>query len=164
MEEMMMRILNARENRVEIINELIKSNNVVICLRANYPGINKDNKYSRFVVEKIDEIISDLIGFKNKKHLNEGEGLVVIYENNTLTIDEIKKKTVDIEENNQLGRLVDIDVYYKNIEAISRSQLGLKGRKCFLCEEFAHKCIRSKAHNIDEVEQFFMRVVEEYGT
>ena len=51
------------------------------------------------------------------------------------------------EENDKLGRFVDIDVYYDSINSINRNKL----RKCYLCEKPAFVCGRNKSHSQEEI-------------
>lgn len=94
---------------------------------------------------------------------------------------DIKKAAVSVEEGSDLGRLFDIDVLvpgendavsgeiaapgphdgsdsshsFDDItgfpRSISRSQLGMKPRRCLLCEEDAKACARSRAHTIEQL-------------
>lgn len=146
-------ILNARENRVYLQEELSERYKLPsIALRANYPGLDKNTPVARdityIIKDKIIELFPEKI--KHVETIDSCEGLVYIFfiDENSL---EIKRKVVTLEENHPLGRLVDIDVYKKDNLGISRSELGLPKRKCFLCQNDAHICVRSRAHSLEEV-------------
>lgn len=62
----------------------------------------------------------------------------------------IKKTAVDVEEQDALGRLLDIDVLTRN-GGVSRSRLGLEPRKCLLCQEDAKVCARSRRHDMKDL-------------
>jgi len=146
-------ILNARENRVRLQESLSKKYRFpFIALRTNYPGLDKNN----FVANDIASIMNNECHriFENKiihnETLNSFEGLVYLMFIKEDPVN-IKKSMIDLEKNHPLGRLVDIDVYRDDSQGISRSQLNLPKRKCFICENDAHICVRSRAHSLDEL-------------
>lgn len=161
MEILIEKILASREDRVKMQEELIcKFNKTVLAVRANYPGVNKENKTTIGIVGVISDEIKKI--FKNKicfiKELSQGEGPVNIF-----VIDEdainVKRLCVLVEETHKLGRFVDIDVYKKDGTSISRKELGYNVRRCFLCNESAHICVRQRTHKeediIDYIEYYY---------
>ncbi len=158
----MMKILEARDKRVEFIENLIPLNNVIISLRSNYPGTNKDNEATRKVIGYMDLYIRENIPVMKFHKLNNGEGLTYIYIINSQDAVSIKNKTVEIENTHKLGRLIDIDVYYKSIKSISRSELNISKRKCFICNKDAFLCIVGKTHDLELLTNYFKRNLIEY--
>lgn len=158
------KILQERETRVSKINKLInKHSSTVVCIRANYPGLYKNNIYSKTIVQKIFNEINNI--FKDniiEKHYDEG------YEGPTILIclkgnfKEIKLKCVMIEEIHVFGRIVDIDVYSKDIKTISREELGFNPRKCYICNNYSQICVRSQKHSLEEVEDYIKDIVCKY--
>lgn len=149
-------ILNAREERVYLIEELIKNYSLpIICLRINYPGEIKNNdltsNISRVLKEEVLNIFRDDIKYENFKFTAEGPLLILVVNEDALVV---KKKTIELEENHLLGRLGDIDVYDKEGNGISRKDLGCSARKCFICSDIAQNCVRSQKHSIEEVIKF----------
>lgn len=149
-------ILNAREERVYLIEELIEKYSLpIICLRINYPGENKNNdltfNISRVLREEVLNIFRDHIEYEKFKLTAEGPLLILVVNEDALVV---KKKTVELEENHLLGRLGDIDVYDKRGNGISRKDLGCSARKCFICSDMAQNCVRAQKHSIDEVIKF----------
>lgn len=149
-------ILNAREERVYLIEELIKKYSLpIICLRINYPGEIKNSdltsNISKVLREEIFNIFRDYILYEDFKFTAEGPLLILVINNDALMI---KKKTIELEENHLLGRLGDIDVYDKDGNGISRKDLGYPSRKCFICSDMAQNCVRAQKHSIDEVIKF----------
>lgn len=61
-----------------------------------------------------------------------------------------KQMAVEAEEADGLGRLLDIDVITA-AGGVSRSDLGLSGRRCLLCGEDAKVCARSQRHPMEEL-------------
>lgn len=149
-------ILDAREQRVQNQKKLLKKyKNTLIVVRANYPGINKCNETTKGIVNEIkEELLRNLklnsikIIFFDYKCTPEGPLFFAIVDMNFV---EIKKMCINIEEKHSLGRFVDIDVYNENGEGISRSDLKIESRKCFICSNNAHICVRSRKHGIEEI-------------
>lgn len=149
-------ILAEREERVYIQEGLIKKyNSSLICVRVNYPGVTKNCYVSIGIMKILCDII--IREFRNhilyKKFNITAEGPIL-----TLAVDElamnIKKRTVGIEENHPLGRFVDIDVYNEYNESLSRKDLGLDSRRCYICENYAHICVRQRQHSEKEIKNF----------
>lgn len=158
------RILEAREKRVELQRQLQEEYKLpMLVLRANMPGIDKDNEMSNNIVEFINELILEILNEKiiYTTFINEGEGPIIIH---VVDLDskELKGMAISIEETHQLGRCVDIDVYDENSCGISRRDLGYSARRCFLCDEEAHICVRSRKHNIEDVIKFIENKYEQY--
>lgn len=149
-------ILRARDIRVEYQEYLInKYGSTVVSYKLNIPGAVK---YSPLVKDIFDE---GLRAFKQKLgellidnvhekilYKNSGpEYFAVFYEKSNL----IKKITTEIEETHPLGRLYDFDVLDVSGNQISRRDLGLEPRRCFICEGNAFECGRSRKHDIGEL-------------
>lgn len=64
---------------------------------------------------------------------------------------ELKRALVELETSHPLGRLWDLDVTDPRHGDLSRRGLGLPVRRCFICDEPAHVCARSRAHPLDAV-------------
>lgn len=166
--------LNQREKRVLHQEKLLRDIEEGITLatvRVNYPGIKKSN----YITDNIAKIIcEDIHLFYNKNIIykevyKNKEGVIGHFIFNINHI-EVKKKLIYMEENHILGRCVDLDVYYKNdsndmmpaLHGVSRDDIGLKPRKCFLCEEEARICSRSQKHSIEDIKEYFTKKYEEY--
>lgn len=63
----------------------------------------------------------------------------------------IKETLCLLEDSVDLGRLFDIDIIQPGGEKISRADLGFPGRKCFICNQDAFICSRSRAHSVEEL-------------
>lgn len=155
-------VLEARDRRVEFIEKLIDKDKLVLSLRANYPGVNKDNGITRKLIDIMHRCIIEEFEINYSKYINCGEGPVYIYTVNSKNPFNIKEKAIKLEEEHQCGRLIDLDVYYQNIKSISREDSQKTRRKCFLCGNDAFICIRNKNHTLKEITTYFKRIVEEY--
>jgi holo-ACP synthase len=158
-------ILLEREERVQFIGELLQRYNMpVVFIRANYPGIDKNNRLTNNIMHYIDLVASDefrdKIQMKQSKSSAEGPTIIFVLDEDPV---EVKKIAIEIEDEHLLGRCVDIDVYNpETLEGISRRDFGISARKCYLCENAAHSCIRSRKHDVTDVIEFINTSFEEF--
>ena len=157
-------ILLERERRIEYQEKLLKQYKMpMLVIRVNYPGIEKDNPLSQAVIKIMEQEVCEvfLSSIHYKKNTTTAEGPLAIMCIDKVATD-IKKETLNIEHNHLLGRCVDLDVYDDTGKSISREDFGLAMRKCYICDDIAHNCVRSKKHSFDEVEGFIKRKYAEY--
>lgn len=164
-EEVFNKLLYAREERADLIRNLSeKYKKTVICIRANYPGLYKINEESIKIVatllEEAKEVFKGSITYDLYNITYEGPIAILIIDK---TSKEVKRGAVKIEELHPLGRLADIDVYDELGAGISREEIQVSRRRCFLCENEAHSCVRSKAHSLEEIKDYINKIVEGYG-
>nr|WP_295972640.1 citrate lyase holo-[acyl-carrier protein] synthase [uncultured Bacillus sp.] len=157
-------ILSAKETRVYKQEQLIeKYKTTLLCMRVNYPGVRKNNEVTLGIMKalchEIDNFFYPNILYRTFDITAEGP----IY---TCGIDQIsidvKRTALSIEENHFLGRCVDIDVYGKDGKGISRRDLGLKERKCFICQEPSQQCVRQGRHDLEDVKSYIKTKYENY--
>lgn len=157
-------ILVDREERVCRQENLLKKyKNTLLTIRVNYPGINKNNYISFSIINILNSLVvkkfNDKVLYREFNITSEGPIItMIVKEEHNI----VKLKAVEIEENHILGRCVDIDVYDKMGRGLSRGELGLCKRKCYLCNDFAQNCVRSRKHDINEVEKFIKDKFEYY--
>lgn len=136
-------ILQDREKRYFKIIELLKKYPTVISIHANIMGDNKSlfesyyltNYFLNLVLTKIDGEVSFIESFDgpsyligtNRKHL--------------------KEMMIEIEESEEIGRLIDIDVFEDNNKSVSRN----KRRTCLICGDEVAVCSRLKRHSSYEL-------------
>ena len=146
-------VLNCREKRVAIQNEMIrKYRKPIISFTMNIPGPIKTNDEikkafdigKKLILEKLKENNIEIL---EKKELNVNTGNELFISVNS-SAEKIKNITVAIEESCELGRLFDIDVIDINFEKLSRKSF----RKCLICEEQAQECGRSQKHSMEELQ------------
>ena len=146
-------ILDCREKRVTIQNEMIKKyNKPVISFTMNIPGPIKTNDEIKKAFDIGKNLILENLKENNIKvleiqELNENTGNELFISVNS-SAKKIKNITVSIEEASELGRLFDIDVIDINFEKLSRKSF----RKCLICEEQAQECGRSRKHSVKELQ------------
>lgn len=150
------KILESREDRAQKqIDILDKYSFSLISFTLNIPGIIKDNDiYRRIHKQGMEEILNILEVEKvDVKHLEEinkttgSEGYISV----DMNFIKLKKSMVDIENNHKLGRIFDIDVFDKDHNQMSRSDLGLESRRCLICEMDARVCMRNKSHSYNDL-------------
>lgn len=157
-------LLASRERRVDFIARLIKRYNApVLVMRVNYPGLKKTNNLTVSIIQAISPLIGTIVGGKIcRKVLTQGaEGPIyyVAVKQDVLTL---KTLAIEIEEKHPLGRCLDIDVYNIEGRSISRQEFGYPSRKCYLCEEDAHQCVRSRRHSEYEVTAYIEEKYQRY--
>ncbi len=156
-------ILEARENRAFHIEDLMKENKyrTIVILKSNVPGANKNPDRLKFICNLYDSLIKKEFEKKilKKEMIESIDGNYVYYvigEDGNI----VKEKTILIEEENVLGKLVDIDVY--NEKSISRADLQCEMRKCLICDNYSHMCVRNKTHTDEELFSKIDEITEEY--
>ena len=157
-------ILIERERRTQHQQKLLKQYKMpILVIRVNYPGINKDNHISQEITKIINQVICERFSYfiQYKEEINAAEGPIVVMCINR-DAKKIKSVVLDIESNHILGRCVDLDVYDESGNSIGRQDFGLEMRKCYLCQDIAHNCVRSKKHSKEEVEGFIKSRFAEY--
>ena len=146
-------VLNCREKRVAIQNNMIKKyNKPIISFTMNIPGPIKTNNEIKkafdigknLILEKLKENNIEILEIQE---LNEDTGNELFISVDSQA-EKIKDITITIEENTELGRLFDIDVIDINFEKLSRKSF----RKCLICEEQAQECGRSRKHSVGELQ------------
>ncbi|GLC29765.1 citrate lyase holo-[acyl-carrier protein] synthase [Clostridium omnivorum] len=157
-------ILLAREKRVEIQNYISARFGLpILVVRVNYPGLDRDNNVTRGIANYIKDEIS--VSFANNIIYSQliftAEGPIYIAAIKD-TPTHIKETSIKIEEKHPLGRLVDIDVYDSEGNGISRGELGYAMRKCYLCNDIAQCCVRSRKHSIEEVIEYINNKYQEF--
>lgn len=158
----MEKILKARENRQNNLLKMMNNDSVYVILKANIPGEDKRTNVARFLVNLFRKRLNETFFVKRSRFFNDYDGFYDIYEINCDDIKNIKLLCINIEDSAPLGRYIDIDVYQNSLKSLSRSELGIDNRKCFLCENDAHVCARSQAHSYEELENKLIDDVIDY--
>ncbi|SNS28877.1 holo-ACP synthase [Anaerovirgula multivorans] len=146
-------ILKAREDRYNTILDLINRYQLpVVSGKINYPGNNKNTMESL----KAFGVLQQLLIARYTQHSiftetlsgEDGKSLLMVVQ---LTSLEAKKTALNLETNHPLGRIFDIDVYREDGRSIGRENVGLESRRCFLCNEDARVCMRTKNHSLQQI-------------
>ena len=158
-------LLNEREARVQRQNALMQRYNLpLVFIKVNYPGIYKNNRISvnifNVIYDYVLMLMESRIQIKKNSITAEGPTATLILRGDPIYI---KKLSVRIEDEHLLGRCVDIDVY-NNITgfSISRKQLGIGPRKCFICDEMAQICTRTQTHEVSQIIKYLEKSFKNY--
>ncbi|EGW41335.1 citrate lyase holo-[acyl-carrier protein] synthase [Desulfosporosinus sp. OT] len=157
-------LLLAREKRVSLIGKLLKRHNTpLLVMRVNYPGLKKTNEMTTQIIEDMSSLICTLLSDKifSKLLLQGAEG-PILYVAVKEEAYALKRMAVDLEEKHTLGRCLDLDVYDYEGKSIGRQELGYPRRKCYLCEDDAHFCVRAGRHSEHEVIGYIEEKYREY--
>lgn len=163
-------VLAAKDRRANFQDRLLKDNDslTMICAKMNIPGPIKNNsmikKMFGLACENFEKNYLAGIEIKNSFVWDYPSGPEKFY-----LIDEdpfsLKKIALAFEDSSSLGRLCDFDVlFYENDgkETISRQQMNVPPRRCFLCDDPAKNCARSRRHKVSElqakIDQIFLEL------
>lgn len=144
-----MDMMQARDNRANIQKSLLNGKNIIIYYTLNIPGPRKVSPLIMLAFEEGKRLIQEnLLNaiIKNEIYANTGFEACYIIQGDAK---QIKTVLCNIEDNSELGRLYDIDVIDITGMKISRDDIHLSPRKCFICNNSAAICARSRAHSVD---------------
>ena len=157
-------LLDAREKRAGLIDKLLKRYNTpLLVMRVNYPGLKKTNDVTVNIIKDISPLICTILSDKVRgKLLTQGAEGPIFYAAVDEDVSVLKAIAIDFEENQSLGRCLDLDVYDSLGYSISRQELGFPRRKCYLCEDYAHHCVRARRHSEHEIIAYIEEKYWEY--
>ncbi|MBU1141967.1 MAG: citrate lyase holo-[acyl-carrier protein] synthase [Firmicutes bacterium] len=154
--------LDARENRLNEINHLMTPDNTIILVKANIPGTNKNIREAHLLVRLFCLKIQNLYPLKKAEIKVSPDGPYCLFAVDTNNSLDIKKHMVMIEETHPLGRFIDLDVFHLNQFSLSRTDLHIPNRKCYLCNQDALFCSRNQTHPVDSLIGFIENQVRSY--
>ncbi|KHD46290.1 citrate lyase holo-[acyl-carrier protein] synthase [Streptococcus hongkongensis] len=153
-------MLRAREMRSYRQFSLLKDHpkKSLLSVTMNIPGAVKSSdlleKAFLTVVDQIqDSLGSQAIGFEKTVFQKTGPEYYCLTD---LSAQLLKEKMIAIEMASPIGRLMDLDVLWWNedhLATISRKDLGLEARQCFICSADAKACGRSRKHSVLEMQE-----------
>lgn len=133
----------------------------------NIPGPIKNNprigsSFFTEVLERIEEVLgNDLPQSFPLPEFEDRGGIFFTFAIDACTAE---GKMVMIEETHPFGRLFDLDVLWmegNDLKSISRTELGLNTRRCFICNRDAKDCGRSRRHTIEEMQHTISNIIQE---
>ncbi len=156
-------ILLAKEDRAEMQQELLKEGKCLISFGLNIPGAIKNDKLFTQAFHEGSRRIQQQLRFKGCQLLRyeslstaAGEQCFFVVDEDALSV---KKWMVQIETENNLGRLFDIDVLRPDGSKISRSDIAMEARRCYICGEAAAACGRSRRHSYEELLEACVHII-----
>ncbi|WP_110955162.1 citrate lyase holo-[acyl-carrier protein] synthase [Anaerosinus massiliensis] len=162
-------VLKNKEARADLQRELlVQYRNPIISFTINMPGEVKLNNAARLLYKAgLTRIESACMqagaAICTIRRAERFTGLEAFF---SVSCDAalLKKLACKIEDQDQVGRLLDIDVLDVDGIPISRSALGLPKRKCLLCEQDAVICTRMRQHTVEQLLQQIEKVVSKMQT
>lgn len=159
-------MMQAREARYFMQRTMLKRypGAALVCLTMNIAGpVKTTPAIERAFDWGMDSVRAVLAGnkllFEADIHEKTGPEAVFVAEGDAK---EIKRRLCLLEDNCEIGRLLDIDVIDASGGKISRTDIGLRARKCLLCEQVASVCARSRAHTVDELFAYTHQIIDEH--
>ncbi len=74
----------------------------------------------------------------------------------------IKKITTQIEENNEIGRLFDMDVITTDFVHVTRQKIDKNSRSCLVCGADGRNCASRRLHSVEEIQDITNRMLYNY--
>jgi len=141
------KILDFRENRLSEIKKMKMRFKAVITLKTNTPGDNKNINISYILVNYFFKLVP--LNMVESYRFCEGYDGPYFLIGSSKNPKEIKEALMDIEENHELGRFIDFDVF-DGYSTLNRGYM----RKCYICDKEAFVCIKEENHSIYELIEY----------
>lgn len=155
-------LLESRDERAALQSDLIDEYKCpLISFTVIMPGSDKQNAMSQKIFNEGLTALRKALEWEEVRCMKikvKKTGSEAFFSVNA-SPDRLKKLTVELEDSHRLGRLFDIDVIGKDKRPISRSEYGYCERKCLICGEMAHACVRSRKHSVGELLQEIERLL-----
>ena len=158
-------LLASRDRRVEMQQQLREKypNFTLVCLTVIMPGNVKRNLSSLIVsqaavnalIERLEGHIVDII----TRDLITGYEAYFI---TRLSQHDAKLIACNIEDEHELGRMMDIDVLDADGFPIKRENVGSSPRRCLMCDNEARYCMRNRTHTPQELNAKIQQMVDAY--
>ena len=160
-------ILQARDRRAERQKTLLnRFNRPLICFTMNIAGPEKCNDLVKWGFELGDRLLSAQLcnlGVMHREVYIEPTGCEGYYVVDAAA-QELKRRTVQVEDYGPVARLFDMDVLDIAGNKLERTALGFPGRKCLLCENPAHLCGRSRSHTVEQLQDKTKQLIRDAMT
>ncbi len=168
MQEILNKILEAKEQRFRIKKEYGKAGYSVISINFNIPGYPKTNKLLTesfaFVCKELENYLQALrIPLEKNKIQNTQDevGNICFYPFKTTKteLSNIKNKLEEFEQSHELGRILDVDLFDSDARPISSG----KQKNCFICKnKSALQCMRAQTHSHKELRDYIQQKSDKY--
>ncbi|BAQ24271.1 citrate lyase holo-[acyl-carrier protein] synthase [Streptococcus troglodytae] len=136
----------------------------LLCATMNIPGPIKSseslNKAFQSIINLVKEDLKDHIIFERDIHQKTGWEYYCLSD---LSVLELKTKMIAVETKHSIGRLMDLDVLHlvNGIpQPISRQRLGFPRRQCYVCQNDAKICSRSRKHSVIEMQEAIAKLIK----
>jgi holo-ACP synthase / triphosphoribosyl-dephospho-CoA synthase len=150
--------LQDKENLVLRKQELYTMyQNPVLSIQANDPSESKLSGWNAWINHTFETLITSKypILFKERHFNHLGMITHLVIQEDPI---KLKNFCIKLESTHSCGRAVDLDVFVKD-RNLSRLDLEIDERKCFVCDEVARVCIRKQTHSKNEVISSFQNLI-----
>ena len=162
-------VLSAREARSQRQAQLLEryAPAVLVSMTLNTPGPVKNSEGLSKIGHQLAQLVSDHLAQEAVLYQDVLEAVTGLeaYWVVSQEAELVKRHLVAFEGQHPLGRLLDLDVL-ELVEGIpcpiSRRQLGLAPRQCFLCQADAKQCARSRQHSVADMQAYISQAVANY--
>lgn len=155
---------DARVHEQQVLSKKLRENQSLINAKLNIPGPIKNNYYlARLFKRGLEQFLETLpVAYRLIWDVATGpEAFVIVSE----TASSVKQKAVTFEDDNEFGRLFDIDVLIynndNNLQPLSRKDFNQPSRKCLICDKPAKVCARSRTHSVDEMQRYINKLMND---
>ena len=145
-------VLTAREKRVQYQMELLNRFDFpVICFTMNIAGPEKDSALIRDGLKTMDFKILEKIDLSSPA----GHCLLLAVD---APAEKLKQLCVSLENLDELGRLLDMDV----IDTKARKLTREAERSCLICGLPGRGCARARIHSVEQLQQKTSQIIQDY--
>ncbi|HDQ14705.1 MAG TPA: citrate lyase holo-[acyl-carrier protein] synthase [Sediminispirochaeta sp.] len=160
-------LLSRREARAATRSRLQREFGLpVIAFTLNIPGPDKDDPGYVPAHKSGEQALLELLSRENLNILRTnivygpcGREALFMIRGEAL---KLKELCIRLEESHPLGRLFDFDVYDTRGRTLRRDELHQPRRRCFLCDQPAFECARSRRHSPDEIRSYLDHLLLSY--
>lgn len=160
-------VLEFREKKVWLLQQYREQYRActIVTLGMNIPGTHKNNERIRGAFQEGTGKIRALLKKHGYEQLAEtcvqnAAGNLAVFVLKKTAEKAVKADMIALEEESEIGRLYDIDVYRQDGTQVSREELHATLRKCFLCGNDAKICGRSRKHSVQELEERMYQILD----
>lgn len=165
-------VLANKDERAAVQRQLVRqyANETIVAAKLNIPGPVKANHQLSRVFK------AGMMAWDQLLHTHEMQQTVMLtwdratgmerFERLTADAASVKSLAVQFEDNFSLGRFFDLDVLQAasggQAIPLSRSDLVLPVRSCFICGRPAKECARSRRHSVADLQATISQQVRTY--
>ena len=159
-------MLDAREMRARRQEAFLQEypETTLLLATMNIPGQVKNSVvlsrvFSQMVAQIKQELSSYSIVTSAEYNLKTGPEFYLVAD---ITRATLNKKMVGLEENDAYGRLFDLDVHYleEGLQSLSRQDIEISPRRCFICQRNAKECGRERRHSTEEMQAKVVEIID----
>lgn len=155
-------ILDAREQRAFHVRDALKKSPLVLLIKANTPGLNKNIWLSKYLVLLFRKLLEHTCEPCESSFYESMDGPYVIIHLPEDDVMSIKHFLMHIEETHPLGRFIDLDLFNEPFKSISRMDIEAPLRTCMLCDKPAIECMRNQNHSLIDIKNHIQTKTIQY--